>query len=121
VNDPLMIAAIVGAVASIIAGAVPTVRNRRADTATYLVAAAAEVAALALAAAVIVGLVRGADVTSLATFLGDLAVLVLALPVGVVWAVGDDTRWGGLVVSIAGLTVAVVVLRMQSLWLGFDA
>jgi hypothetical protein len=120
-NDPLTFATIVGAVAAIIAGAVPVVRGVRADGTTFVVAGAAELAALALSIAVVVGLIRGADVSGFATFLGYLAVLALALPVGVVWAVGDDTRWGGLVVSVAGLTVAVVVLRMQALWLGFDA
>lgn len=117
-NDPLAIATVVAALVAGAVGAIAALRPRRAGTVVYLAAAGAESVAVILAGAVVIGLVRGARVDGVATFLGYLLALVLVFPIAVVWAVGDDTRWGGLVLTIAGVSVAVVVLRMQTLWLG---
>ena len=120
-NDLLAIATILVSLCAAGIGALAALRGRRAGTVEYLAAAAAEVVALVLAGAVGVGMGRGADIDGPATFIGYLAALVLGMPIAVVWAVGDDTRWGGLVLTVAGVALAVIVLRMQSLWLGLSA
>ncbi len=43
--------------------------------------------------------------------------LIIA-PAAVIWGIGDKTRWGTGVVSIAMLTVAVLSIRLMQIWQG---
>ncbi len=47
---------------------------------------------------------------------GYLAVSAVLVPGGLVLAVEERTRWGTLVLGAACLTLAVVVLRLQTVW-----
>jgi hypothetical protein len=57
----------------------------------------------------------GRDVAT-ATFVGYLLTAVLILPIAVVWAVAEKSRWGMTVVVLGGLTVAALVLRADQVW-----
>jgi hypothetical protein len=53
-----------------------------------------------------------------ATFVGYL-LGVLVIPVaGAVWGLLERTRWGSAVLVVAGVAVAVMIVRMNQLWSG---
>lgn len=46
--------------------------------------------------------------------------VALLIPVGAVfWALVERNRWSTMVLAVAAATVAVMVARMQQIWLGF--
>ena len=51
-----------------------------------------------------------------ATFVGYLLTTVLILPIAVVWAVAEKSRWGTAVLVLAGVTIAALVLRSHQVW-----
>lgn len=58
------------------------------------------------------------DTTDGPTFVLYALASVLLLPVGVLWAAAEKTRWGNVVLGVAFLTLAVVVLRLDVVWGG---
>jgi hypothetical protein len=81
-------------------------------------AALAELAALVQSVVAGVGLARGHEVVSSATFVGYLLGNLLVLPVAVVWAWAERTRWSGAVVALGGFAVAVMTARLDVMWQG---
>jgi hypothetical protein len=81
-------------------------------------AAALELVVLAQLVIAIVLLLLGDRPAEFATFLAYLAVSVLILPVAVVWAAAERSRWSSAVLAVGALVLAVVVLRMQQVWFG---
>ncbi|MDP9465699.1 MAG: hypothetical protein M3P31_00395 [Actinomycetota bacterium] len=53
---------------------------------------------------------------SKAELIGYLAVSAVLVPGGLVLAVEERTRWGTLVLAAACLTLAVVVVRLNTVW-----
>lgn len=49
-------------------------------------------------------------------FLPYLVTGVLVMPLGVFWALGERSRWGTGVLTLASTTTAVVVLRTWQIW-----
>ncbi len=49
-------------------------------------------------------------------FLPYLVTGVLVMPLGVFWALGERSRWGTGVLTLAAATTAVVVLRTWQIW-----
>lgn len=49
-------------------------------------------------------------------FIGYVLTALLILPLAVVWAVAEKSRWGTAVLVAACLTLAVMVVRMQQVW-----
>ncbi len=76
--------------------------------------------ALLLVQAVVaaVKLIGGTRPGSTVTFVAYLVGSLLVLPLGVLWALEERTRWSSVVLAIAGVTVAVMVVRMNSVWDG---
>jgi hypothetical protein len=66
----------------------------------------------------VVHLVRGAHPHEYVTFIGYLIVLFLILPVAMLLARLEPTRWGALIVTVAALVVPVLVVRINQLWTG---
>ena len=65
----------------------------------------------------VVALVRAADWGgSKAELVGYLAVSAVLVPGGLVLSVEERTRWGTLVLAAACLTLAVVVVRLETVW-----
>jgi hypothetical protein len=61
-------------------------------------------------------LIGGTRPESTGTFVGYLIGSLLVLPLGVLWALEERTRWSSVVLAIAGLTLVIVVLRMDAVW-----
>ena len=53
---------------------------------------------------------------AVAEILGYLISTVVALPIGAGLAHGERTRYGSVVLAIAGVTLAVLVLRTNQVW-----
>lgn len=51
-----------------------------------------------------------------AAFIGYVLTSLLILPLAVVWAIAEKSRWGTAVLVAACLTLAVMVVRMQQVW-----
>lgn len=45
-----------------------------------------------------------------------LVVALLLVVAGIVWALIDRTRWATLILGVVGVTVAVMVYRMNQIW-----
>ena len=77
-----------------------------------------EVVALLQAVLAVVLLVvqGGRTAGAVAEIVGYLIALVIALPVGAALAYGERTRYGSVVLAIAGVTLAVLVLRTTQVW-----
>jgi hypothetical protein len=118
VNDAL--ATIIG-VASL-AGAgwvlVAVLRNRWIDCTHVVALGALEGALLAQAVLATVWLAQGTRPTELATFVGYLVASVIVLPLAVVLAYMERTRWGSVIVMAACLVNAVLMLRLYQVWHG---
>jgi hypothetical protein len=94
------------------------VRERAFDNAMFYGLAMLEgLLVVQLVAGIVAALASDRDVES-ATFLGYLLTSVLILPLSVVWAVAEKSRWGMAVVAFGGLTVAALVLRAYQVWAG---
>ncbi len=72
--------------------------------------------ALVLGQAVVALVRMGEWGGSRAELLGYLAVSAVLVPGGLVLAVEERTRWGTLVLAAACLTLAVVVVRLTTVW-----
>lgn len=102
-------------------GLVVTVAGRPPDRPLRL--AVAGTTALLLVQAVIAGgrIAAGVRLPETETFLIYLVVSIGVLPIALQFATAETveegpTRWGGAVVAVGAVAVAVVVLRLQGLW-----
>ncbi|HEY2192142.1 MAG TPA: hypothetical protein VGH76_07545 [Actinomycetospora sp.] len=77
-----------------------------------------EVVALvqALLAVVLLVVQGGRGAGAVAEIVGYLIALVVALPIGAALAHQERTRYGSVVLAIAGVTLAVLVLRTTQVW-----
>ena len=67
----------------------------------------------------VIGLARlalGFRPVELATTIGYLLVIVILVPLAWFWANSERTRFSGVVLAIAGLSVLGMTLRLLSLW-----
>ncbi|SDQ39574.1 hypothetical protein [Quadrisphaera sp. DSM 44207] len=95
---------------------VATVRGRRIDDVQLLSSALLEVALIAQGVVGAVLLARGQREVDPLLFGGYLATSVVLMPVGVLWALGERTRWGTGVLAVAALATAVLVVRLVQVW-----
>ena len=77
-----------------------------------------EVVALVQAVIAVVLLVvqGGRGTGAVAEIVGYLIAVVIALPIGAALAYGERSRYGSVVLAIAGFTLAVLVLRTTQVW-----
>jgi hypothetical protein len=61
-------------------------------------------------------LVGGNRPSAVPTFVGYLLGSLVVLPLGVLWALEERTRWSSVVLGIAAVTVTVIVVRMNVVW-----
>lgn len=74
-----------------------------------------------LLAQAVVGVVNavGADrELDRATFIGYLLGAAVVLPLGAFWSLAERSRWGAGVLTVACLSVPVMILRLNQLWGG---
>ncbi len=79
---------------------------------------ALEVLALVQAVIAVVLLVvsPGRSAGAVAEIVGYLIALLVVLPIGAALAYGERNRYGSVVLAIAGVTLAVLVLRTTQVW-----
>jgi hypothetical protein len=51
-------------------------------------------------------------------FFGYIVTALIVPPAAIAWAVLERTRWSTLVLGVAGLTVAIMLVRMWQIWSG---
>ncbi|SDS27087.1 hypothetical protein [Microlunatus soli] len=76
----------------------------------------AELAVIAQSVIGFVAIGRGHGPAETATAIGYLIGIVVLMPVGIWWAVVDRSRYSGLVMTVAGVAIAVMSLRLLQLW-----
>jgi hypothetical protein len=92
-------------------GQAPTIRHR---VGLLVLEAAALVQALVL----VVGLVvqGGRTTGAVVEIVGYLVATLVVLPIGAALAHGERTRYGSIVLAVAGVTLAVLSLRTGQVW-----
>lgn len=70
----------------------------------------------ALIAVVLLVVQGGRGAGAVAEIIGYLIAVVVVLPIGAALAYGERSRYGSLVLAIAGFTLAVLVLRTTQVW-----
>jgi len=97
---------------------VPVIRNRPPGR-THFVGLILVQALVVAETLVAVGhLAGGAHPREYVTFIGYLVALFILLPLAMLLARLEPTRWGAVIVLIAALVVPVLVLRVNQLWSG---
>lgn len=75
---------------------------------------------LALLVQVVVGIVQPAvgngPTGSLLEFWMYLITAVIIPPAAVIWALIERSRWASLVLAVAGMSIAIMVWRMHTIW-----
>jgi len=77
-----------------------------------------EAFALALVGTALARLAGGGRAHEMATFIGYIAAFLVVPPIGLLLARAEPTRWGSLIVVVAGLVEAILVVRLQQVWTG---
>jgi hypothetical protein len=78
-----------------------------------------EVVLVVFAAVAVVALVQGGQIEgSTGVFLAYLAGTLLALPLAVLWVLGEPSRWSTVALGVVCLVVAVLLLRLDQIWTG---
>lgn len=81
------------------------------------VAAVVEVLLLVQLVVSIVLLAQGGEIVgSTGTFLAYLVGTVLALPLTVLWGLGEPSRWTLVAMAVCCLVIAVLVVRLDQIW-----
>jgi len=84
------------------------------------VVAAVETLLLAQTVIAVVLLVQGDQIVgSAGVFVAYLVGTVLALPLTLLWGLGEPSKWTLVALAVACLVVAVLVLRLDQIWAGF--
>lgn len=115
--DPLQTAVIVASLVVAAGSLLYVVPDRRPDRWLVLAVGVVQVMLLVQLLVGVVQVVEGVpDGVSVATFLGYLVGLAVALPVGVWWAKGEPSRAGTGVLLVVLVVVPVLVVRLQQIW-----
>jgi len=104
-------------------GLVTTVLNRAPDRTTKIAVGVVVALLVVQAAIAAVRVLTGVQLAETSTFLIYLAVSIGVLPIATQFATATDentgdgpTRWGGTVIAVGAIAVAVAVIRLQYLW-----
>ncbi|GLZ48776.1 hypothetical protein Acsp06_49610 [Actinomycetospora sp. NBRC 106375] len=96
---------------SAIVGQAPTIRHR---IGLLVLEAVALVQALVLVVGLVV--VGGRTTGAVVEIVGYLIATLVVLPIGAALAHGERTRYGSVVLAVAGVTLAVLSLRTGQVW-----
>ncbi len=91
-------------------------RNRAPWPATIAVVALTEIVLVVQAVVAIAVSVNGQTADEPVLFFSYLLAVVLLLPVSLLLARAEPNRFGSLVLVVAGLILAVLVVRLQQIW-----
>lgn len=121
VNVWVLLVAVLLVGAVLVTSLVLLVRDRPPGDPSYALLAAAELALLVQAvwgAVALAGTDRDVDTI---TFVGYLAAVVVALPLGAFWSLAERNRAGTAVLLVAAATVLALELRLDAIWDGAGA
>jgi hypothetical protein len=118
VRPGLVLAVVVLVGIAALAAVVAAVRDRPPGRLVLALAALAEAAVLVQSTVGLVVLVRGERPPETVTAVAYLLGVAVVLPLAAAWALVERTRWSGVVIAVAGLTVLVMTARLQMLWRG---
>jgi hypothetical protein len=82
------------------------------------VVAAVELLLLVQTVVAVVLLVQGEIMGSAGVFIAYLVGTVLALPLTLLWGLGEPSKWTLVALAVACVVVAVLVLRLDQIWAG---
>lgn len=97
-------------------GFLTAVVNKAPGAAQLIFAGAVELVTVVQSALAGVKLALGFRPAELATTIGYLVFIVLLLPIAWFWANSERTRFSGVVLAIAALSVLAMTLRLLTLW-----
>ena len=117
----LVAAVVTVALLAAVSGVVVALRNRAPGDVTLVLAALGALLSVVQSVAAFVDLAQGRRPPETATYIGYLIGIVVVLPLAIVWALAERTRWSGLVVAVGGLTVAIMTARLVMLSRGASA
>lgn len=95
---------------------VMTARNHRMNVPMLAAVGVLEVLLLIEVGIVVAKLAGGARPAGMATLIGYLIAAPLVPLAAAVWGLMERTRWGPAVVAVAGLVVAVLMVRLHQIW-----
>ncbi|MDQ3717297.1 MAG: hypothetical protein M3381_15005 [Actinomycetota bacterium] len=107
---------IVGALLIAALAGISAVRRRGPHAATIVAAIGTEVLLVAQAVAAVVVAVDGQGADEPVLFFSYFVAVLLILPVALLLARAEPTRFGSLVFVVGGLVLTVLVVRLQQLW-----
>jgi hypothetical protein len=102
--------------ASVIWGLVTAVAGKPPGKAQLVYAAAVELVVVAQSVLAAVGLFRGFRPVEFATTIGYLIGILLLIPIAWFWANIERTRFSGVVLAVAAVSVLAMTLRLLVLW-----
>lgn len=114
--DGLAYAVIALTGAACVWGLVTAALDKPPGRAQLLFAAFVWLVTVAQSAIAAVGLLRGFSPVEPATTIGYLIGVVLLIPFAWIWANTERTRWSGVVLAVAALSVLAMTLRLLALW-----
>jgi hypothetical protein len=97
-------------------GVVSAIANRPPGNLQFWWSFLAELAVLVQTVVGLVAIIGGRGPHETATAIAYLLAMVLFLPAAIWWALTDRTRFSGLVMTVAGLAVAGMSLRLLQIW-----
>lgn len=97
-------------------GVIAAVRRRPPGNLQFYWSFLTELAVIAQSVVGFVAIGRGAGPAETATGIGYLIGIVVLMPVAIWWAVVDRSRYSGLVMTVAGVAIAVMSLRLLQIW-----
>jgi hypothetical protein len=116
VNGVLAMAVIVAALVLAAVGALFAALDRPAGRPLEVGAALVEVGLLALTAVTVMSIAGGDRPAEPGTFAGYLITTLALLPVAVIMARMEPTRWGSAIIGGGALVVPVLILRLQQVY-----
>jgi hypothetical protein len=117
-TEPLATVIIVAALVIAAHGLLSTLRDRPMDRLHLVGLTVVEVLLLVQAVLGLVKVTGGEGPAETATFVGYLLGILLIPPAGAGWGLLERSRWGPAVIVVAGLSVAVMIVRMNQIWDG---
>lgn len=114
--EPFQTGLIVASLLLALAAVGHMVANRRPTTWLVIGLGLLELALIVQLVIGVVQLVSGDQDVSALTFVGYLVGILVVLPLGTLWALGEPTRSGTAVLVVATLVVPVLVVRLQQIW-----
>jgi hypothetical protein len=116
VNGAVPTTIIVAGLALAASALLMTALNRRMGGGLLAALGVLEILLLVLVGMVVAKLAGGGRPAGLATLIGYLVAMPLVPVIAGFWGALERSRWGPAVIAVAGLVVAVLIVRLHQIW-----